>query len=265
MYFIENFLIRTGSLKSVFGYELMNTLVRNIFFLVKLIFLTSCTTYYVVDDSELDHVVIGSNTYLGKEYEIISDVKISQIQIRHIAKGGDSECSESSQKYHHLEIHGPIDSDTVLAVKKLLENIKNRSDLCISKQTGREFSISVYLSSGGGYLKDGLSLGLLFRKESITTMLGHDAECFSSCAIAFLGGLYRGILGNNSKLLFHSPYTKNSQIIECEEVNDELKEYMKSMLGDSIAELLYSRTMINCSENNGWTLNRDAAEVIGII
>ena len=39
------------------------------------------------------------------------------------------------------------------------------------------------------------------------TQITGGGVCASSCAIAFLGGVYRGMSGD-AKLMFHAPYTR---------------------------------------------------------
>ena len=49
-------------------------------------------------------------------------------------------------------------------------------------------SAVVYLGSPGGNLYEGMTLGLLFRKNRIKTVVEGGYDCASACALAFLGG-----------------------------------------------------------------------------
>jgi hypothetical protein len=104
----------------------------------------------------------------------------------------------------------------------------------------------------------------LFRREGVQTRVTYGAKCFSSCATAFLGGRYRDITGDG-QLLFHAPYTPNSfGVINCQSNNNELQRYFVNMIGDENGKIVYDRTMQNCSANDGWTINADAARLLGI-
>lgn len=46
----------------------------------------------------------------------------------------------------------------------------------------------IALHSPGGNLAEGLRMGALFRKHAISTFVKNGGECYSACAIAFLGG-----------------------------------------------------------------------------
>jgi len=221
---------------------------------------SSCATYDGTKD------IIGSNAVLlGEKYDVVADIQISKLRVRHVKTAYANEnCSSPNQVAHHLEVSGPINSDTPLIIERLLKNIENEPNPCTSRSNGKKFSTVVYLSSGGGYLDDGLSLGRLFRRENVQTRVTYGAKCFSSCATAFLGGRWRDITGDG-QLLFHAPYTSSSYgVINCQSNNNELQSYFVNMIGDENGKIVYDRTMRNCSANDGWTINADAARLLGI-
>ena len=114
-------------------------------------------------------------------------------------------------------------------------------------------------------MKDGYELGKIFRREDVKTNIVINAECFSSCATAFLGGLYRN-LQEGGKLMFHAPYSYTSKYdISCSKQDTQLLTYMKEMLNPTDGDFLYKRTMSYCSKSSGWSLNRDAAEIFGLL
>lgn len=55
-------------------------------------------------------------------------------------------------------------------------------------KTWTDWSPTVSLSSPGGSLAEGLALGLYFRDRRIATRVRKGQECYSACAVAFLGG-----------------------------------------------------------------------------
>ena len=68
---------------------------------------------------------------------------------------------------------------------------------------------AIYFSSPGGSLYEGMKIGLVLRDWRVKTVVDHDTECASACALAFLGGRDRH--GNKwmssttrSKLGFHA-------------------------------------------------------------
>lgn len=224
------------------------------------LFVSSCAT----DDGTKS--VIGTNAVLlGEKYDVVADIQISELRVRHVKSAYPQEhCSSPNQVSHHLEVSGPINSDTPLIIERLLKNIETEPNPCTDRSSGKKFATVVYLSSGGGYLDDGLSLGRLLRRETVATIVTYGAKCFSSCATAFLGGRYRKMSGDG-QLLFHAPYTPNSfGSINCQSNNNELQKYFVNMIGEKNGEIVYDRTMRNCSANDGWTINADAARLLGI-
>lgn len=88
-----------------------------------------------------------------------------------------------------LFLDGVIDSDAPRRVANILGRIPDKP-------------LRVYLNSPGGNLAAGLQLGRLFREKNAHTNIGRQnvnespipslpGICYSSCALAFLGGYYR--------------------------------------------------------------------------
>ena len=88
------------------------------------------------------------------------------------------------------------------AFKKIKSEAKSNRVLC--------------LESPGGSYTEGIDIALFLRKEMISAKLERGAECYSACAIAFMGGSFdtesgRGtiahrIMHSTSVLGFHAPY-----------------------------------------------------------
>ena len=84
-----------------------------------------CVSSCATDDGTKD--IIGSNAVLsGKKYDVVADIQISELRVRHVKTASPKEhCSSPNQVSHHLEVSGPINSDTPLIIERLLKNIEN--------------------------------------------------------------------------------------------------------------------------------------------
>ena len=76
-------------------------------------------------------------------------------------------------------------------------------------------------------------------------------------------------MNGDGKLMYHAPYIsgKFGIGIDCSDRGQvsELREYYIEMLGEKTGKFLLDRTMQYCSTTDGWTINRDAAEIFGIL
>lgn len=100
----------------------------------------------------------------------------------------------------------------------------------------------VFLNSNGGFVSDGLALGLLFRKNKVFTALDYDSECHSACFLAFIGGIERY---QSASILFeippvltmHTPYYlkngKKTYLRRNDELAEQVCNYIKSMIPES--------------------------------
>jgi hypothetical protein len=69
-------------------------------------------------------------------------------------------------------------------------------------------SAIVRFDSRGGHLQTGLLIGLIIRQRGYTTAVGAGSHCYSSCALAWLGGLTR-LKDVTSKIGFHAASDAN--------------------------------------------------------
>lgn len=212
-------------------------------------------------------------------------------------------CDKSwDRKYHTFLIEGEINKDTYALIERVISNIKtcelkpslkNRNYCTIYKEvekldleSGRRYfepetkkynadhpnciiktpRLEIYLSSHGGSLKHGIEIGRIFKKFKINTFISDGQRCSSACAIAFLGGEERTILGDGS-ILFHAPYLRSAEKTDCRDRGQVqiLSEYYREMLGSKDGDYALKRTMDFCSKVNGWVLNGDAARELGIV
>ena len=211
------------------------------------------------------HMILGTNAHFTSgKYEIISDIKVSGLQIRHVRHLDSNDCATNSQHDDHIEMSGAINPDTPYIIEKILDRIESSPNRCKDKN-GVRFAVKVYLNSGGGFMRDGYKLGEVFREQQVRTELTFGSECYSSCATAFLGGKFRK-MANTSILMFHAPYVYQSRYdIVCSKDDGKLKAFMQKMLNEADGAYLYDRTMSYCSQVSGWTLNDDAADIFGLL
>lgn len=169
-------------------------------------------------------------------------------------------CTDGYQD--HLELNGEIGPDSTYVVEQLL----NRVNTCVDKNTGIRYSTIIYLNSNGGLLRDGYSLGRMFRNHQVQTFVAGGQFCASACSVAFLGGRHRTI-AHDGTLLFHSPYIRSrAGNIVCTTRKDssDLNLYFQEMLNRADGQRVFDRTMDYCSTSNGWTINKDAAAIFKI-
>lgn len=88
-----------------------------------------------------------------------------------------------------VQLDGPIDANAASRLRSRLQAI-------------RESPINFYLNSPGGVMSVGMEIGRIIRQTGMATNIGIYAgegtqskpgSCYSSCALAFLGGPYRYI------------------------------------------------------------------------
>jgi hypothetical protein len=239
---------------------------KNIFFAVLMLLLSGCS-------STPHHSIIGANGWGWNitpetNIRVIQDLQVNDLRVRQVRKNSTS-CK--SGYTDHLELQGPIGPDST----RILERIFDSLPKCYNED-GVEVVPTVYLASGGGRLADGFAMGNLFRKVGVQAIVPGEATCASSCAVAFLGGKWRS-MGPPASLMFHAPYTLSNSSswvygattisIDCSDRGQvaDLKNYYFKMLGANDGRFLLDRTLAYCSRSEGWTINRDAARLFGLI
>lgn len=212
-----------------------------------------CSDLKVVIETKIPNIDIDKELWKGNK------IKINNLEITKLKRFFNG-CN-----YNYLHFSGPVNQDTTEVIKRLLKTTKR----CIDKNSGEEAPIFVFMSSGGGLLKDGFSIGKLFKDNNVNTIVPSSVICASSCTTAFLGGNKR-FMGRNSTLLFHAPYkTQRNQYgkvgINCQLNNQDLENHYVQMIGNEDGDFLYKRTMDFCSASDGWKINEEAAKLFGII
>ena len=205
--------------------------------------------------------ILGSSYSWSNYHSTIRDIKIGDLQIRHV-RTSDSSCNQGF--WDGIELDGTINNDATIVIEKILKEIDNGKGKCT--RGSQPASKYITLNSDGGYLVEGIALGKIFRKYQVSTSITKDQKCRSACSTAFLGGKFRD-MDENALLMMHSPYLDKGYSIKCASKNEvsELKKYYIDMLDIETGNLLFDRTMKYCSKSDGWTLNPDAAEILGIL
>ncbi len=179
---------------------------------------------------------------------------------------GAAECATGSA--YRINISGAIGPDSSFALDELLK----RSPHCRDQNGNIIHRTMVTLSSGGGLLEDGYIMGRLFRSNGIRTYIEDDVYCASSCAVAYLGGLERG-MGERGSIMFHSPYLPGvnalgERVANCDigtEASKRLLEYYQEMTSIEQGSRLMDRTLSYCSATDGWLLKGyPSAELFGV-
>ena len=138
---------------------------------------------------------IVGNWVSQNEHVVHADIKINDLRIRHIERIENTDCVKGKQEF--LEILGPINPDTHEVVKRLL----NSFDKCYDK-TGLFIVPTIYLDSGGGYLRDGFKLGRVLKNYK-TKIFRYNPNPRKYRITPFK---------NNKYLIFSESYHKNKEL-----------------------------------------------------
>jgi hypothetical protein len=204
-------------------------------------------------------------------YSVIKAITVDGLKVVHYRVRNASYCALNYED--RLYLLGPIDTDSTFVVKKLLDELEP-----CKLEDGKTAAPRVGLNSVGGLVVEGFELGKILRKKGAYTEIYSGDSCSSSCAIAFLGGIYRSV-SENAKISFHTPYklVDNPNIfnpltgeygkkISCLTADTlDLQNYFTQMLGPENGSIIYERTMNHCSAGHGWTVEgSDTAVLYGI-
>ncbi len=205
------------------------------------------------------HEILGAGGYgfPRDQVEILADVGVGDLRIRHVrmvtgaCAGGYIE---------HLELDGPIGPDATAHLDRMLSSAAR-----CRMADGSAYAKVVYLNSRGGTLFDGLRIAEVLRFHEVETIVLGGQRCASACAIAFLGGLHRTIVGDG-RLLLHAPYVEDAGEIRCAAPDraSELQEHVTAVLGPQAGPRVFARMMRYCSETDGWVLGAAEARRYGI-
>ena len=140
---------------------------------------------------------------------------------------GDAGC-----KSYQMKFSGP----GVYQTESGPEKYPGDSAVLAGELARREYH-EVWLFSGGGDLHQGVAVGRLLRESGLPVRVPVDAECVSSCTVAFMGGLLR-YLDAGASYHVHS----SSGVLRLDDREGKL-EFYREVLGslDKLADFATSK------------------------
>jgi len=168
-----------------------------------------------------------------------------------------ADCVSGSIDY--VEFDGAINKESLSAFESVLieaQGCKNRK--------GTSLYPFVYLNSSVGDFPDGYTLGEMFRKFNVETIVTQGQTCKGACAVAFLGGRFR-LIQDNGVLVFGG--NKGRGIgMECERATNQvtLRNYLERMIGVVYSEPLYFNLMSHCVQPSGLSVDRQNSYEWGV-
>lgn len=113
----------------------------------------------------------------------------------------------------------------------------------IARRLAIHSSISrIELQSFGGLTYEAIKIGRLLRKRKISTVV--SGNCYSSCALIFLGGVRRIVPAPYWTLGFHRASRRGTPVWDGDEVYEKIKHYVDDMVGDGDGILKKSLTPV---------------------
>jgi len=175
---------------------------------------------------------------LGRGAEAAS---IKVIQLERFDNQHNGSIDVDSGIGHNLRQDGPIECNVILDGIIQVGDVE-RLMAAVDAQRERDLSNvpRLCLNSPGGDYREGLRVARYLMEKSIGTAIAEGGECYSACAIIFMGGTFpwkgelnrylhvRGILG------FHAPYIPGAAgegkvLVEADQVRLAFSEGIRSM------------------------------------
>jgi ATP-dependent protease ClpP protease subunit len=116
------------------------------------------------------------------------------------------------------------------------------------------------LESPGGSLRDGISLGREVRSQGFRTVARYD--CASACAIIFLGGAERLLVGSRARIGFHQVAWIGEKARRCDRSMDspEIRRYLRYVI-PADADQIYPIIMETSCDSIEWIYGQRALEL----
>ena len=113
----------------------------------------------------------------------------------------------------------------------------------IARRLAIHSSISnLEIQSLGGLTYEAIKIGRLLRKRKISTVV--SGNCYSGCALIFLGGVRRIVPAPYWVLGFHRASRRGTPVWDGDEVYEDIKLYVDDMIGDGDGLLKKSLTPV---------------------
>jgi ATP-dependent protease ClpP protease subunit len=126
--------------------------------------------------------------------------------------------------------------------------------------TGCNRPLTMLLESPGGSLFDGISLGREVRSQGFRTVARYD--CASACAIIFLGGSERTLVGSRARVGFHQAAFVGEKVRRCDQSMDspEIRRYLRFVIPVG-ADRIYPIIMETSCDSIEWVYGQRALEL----
>jgi ATP-dependent protease ClpP protease subunit len=120
--------------------------------------------------------------------------------------------------------------------------------------------LTMLLESPGGSLLDGISLGRVVRSQGLRTVARYD--CASACAIIFLGGSERMLVGSRARVGFHQAAFIGEKVRWCDQSMDspEIRKYLRFVIPAG-ADRIYPIIMETSCDSIEWVYGQRALEL----
>jgi hypothetical protein len=120
--------------------------------------------------------------------------------------------------------------------------------------------LTMLLESPGGLLIDGILLGRELRSEGLRTVARYD--CASACAIIFLGGAERMLVGSRARIGFHQIAWVGDKVRRCDRTMDspEIRRYLRFVI-PADADRIYPIIMATSCDSIDWVYGQRALEL----
>ena len=123
--------------------------------------------------------------------------------------------------------------------------------------------LMLLLESPGGTLSDGIELGQEVRYAGLRTVARY--ECVSACAIIFLGGAERVLVGSRARIGFHQSALVGQKDRRCDRAIDSLgaakiRKYLRDVIPAG-ADRIFQLVMNTSCDSIEWTYGQRALEL----
>jgi len=171
-----------------------------------------------------------------------------------------SQYCNSEGKNCSIQYFGPIEGADIDKLRRVLRDAESRAN----------FNRQIHLNSKGGDLNAALEIGKLIREHELTTVVLE--ECFSSCVIAFAGGVWRGAVIEAlgvplAKIGIHRPFSTGTatSVAERRKEFNNLAGRVKTFLREGgVSEKLWE-DMVKTPPENVRLLTQEEAIDYGLV
>jgi hypothetical protein len=156
-----------------------------------------------------------------------------------------------------------VSGDCVVALQGVVSRDASiRFDDVVKKAAaiGCSRPLMMLLESPGGLLFDGILLGREVRSQGLRTVARYD--CASACAIIFLGGAERLLVGSRARIGFHQVAVVGAKDRRCDESMDrpEIRRYLRFVI-PADADRVYQIIMETSCNSIEWVYGQRALEL----